>query len=131
MGIGGIVLSVIAFMIIGSFWYSGAFLGKTWQKLVGLNFDHIDKEKMIRAFVGSAGAAFIMASILSYALVLLEVENITQAMLLGLVLWIGFMGPAIFINNLYQQKPLLLNVVDGGYQLVSIITMSAILYYFI
>jgi len=46
-------------------------------------------------------------------------------------LWLGFSGTAIFVNNTYQQKPILLTVVDSGYQLVGILAMSSILYYLI
>jgi len=129
MSIGGILLSVIAFMIIGSFWYSGAFLGSVWQKLVGLSMDTMDREKMIRAVISSAIAAFIMATVLNYLMVAFEVETLTQALTFGAMIWGGFSATTMFINNMYQQKPILLNLVDGGYQLVSLLAMSAILFY--
>jgi len=129
MSIGGILLSMVAYMIIGTFWYSGAFLGKVWQKLVKLDFDKMDREKMTAAFVSSAAAAFVMASVLNYLMVEFEVSTIVQAVILGGMLWLGFSGTSIFVNNMYQQKPMLLTLVDGGYQLVSLLAMSVILYY--
>ena len=131
MSIGGILLSMVAYMIIGTFWYSGAFLGKVWQKLVKLDFDKMDREKMTAAFVSSAAAAFVMASVLNYLMVEFEVSTTVQALSLGGMLWLGFSGTSIFVNNMYQQKPLLLTLVDGGYQLAGILTMSSILYYLI
>ena len=131
MSIGGIMLSVVAFMIIGSFWYSGAFLGKKWKKLVNLDFDSMDREKMIAAVMSSAVAAFIMASVLNYLMVEFEVSTLTQALTLGAMVWIGFSATTMFVNNMYQQKPLMLNLVDGGYQLASLLSMSVILYFLI
>jgi len=131
MSIGGILLSVVAYMLIGTFWYSGAFLGKIWQKLVKLDFDKMDREKMTAAFVSSAAAAFVMASALNYLMVEFEVSTLIQALSLGGTLWLGFSGTSIFVNNMYQQKPILLTLVDGGYQLVNLLAMSAILFYLI
>ncbi|PIZ61938.1 hypothetical protein COY16_05655 [Candidatus Roizmanbacteria bacterium CG_4_10_14_0_2_um_filter_39_13] len=131
MSIGGILLSVVSYMIIGSFWYSGAFLGKVWQKLVGLNMDTMDKDKMIKAVISSAIAAFIMATVLNYFIVEFEVETLIQALIFGAMVWVGFSATTILITNSYQQKPILLTLVDGGYQLVSLLAMSAIQFYLI
>ena len=131
MSIGGILLSVIAYMIIGSFWYSGAFLGKTWQKLVSPNFDKMDREKLIAAVVSSAAAAFVMASVLNYLMIEFEVSTIVQALSFGGMLWLGFSATSIFVNNMYQQKPVRLTLVDSGYQLVSLLAMSVIQFYLI
>lgn len=131
MYIGILILSVIAYMILGFLWYAPFAFGKRWMNLTGKGMDAMDKEKMTMVFGLSALGALIQAIILSYLMVQFNVKNLNQAIILSTMLGVGFSFPAILTNNLYQQKKIELTFIDAGYQIAGIVLMGVILFFFL
>lgn len=130
MLIGGILLAVIANMIIGTIYYSPFVLGKPWVKLTGAGPDNMKKDQMIFLMAGGALLALLNAGIIALLMPQYEVSSYSQALLFGGILWVGFIMPTIFLNNMYQMKSMKLSLIDSGFQLVSILAMSVIVYLF-
>ena len=130
MILGGVLLAVLANLILGTIYYSPAFLGKPWVKLTGTGPEKMKKDQIIFLMAGGALLALLNAGILALLMPQYEVSSYYQALLFGGILWLGFMMPTVFLNNMYQMKPILLSVIDSGFQLVSILAMSVILYVF-
>ncbi len=131
MVLGGVLLAVLANLILGTIYYSPAVLGKPWIRLTGAGPDKMKKDQMIFLIAGGALLALFNAGILALLMPQYEVSSYYQALLFGGILWFGFMMPTIVMNNMYQMKPIQLSVIDSGFQLVSILTMSVILYLFL
>lgn len=129
MNIGGIILAVIAYIILGMFWYSPVLFGNVWMKVTGVNPEKTDKEKMNLIYGISALAALITASVLDYLQLQFDVQSISQAFFLGFVLWFGFTFTSTMVNNMYQGKQKALTIIDAGYQLTTVLVMSIILYF--
>lgn len=129
MNIGGIILSVIAYILIGMFWYSQLLFGNLWSKLTNIKPEKIDKEKMNITYGVSAFACLLTAVILDFLQTQFDVQTLAQALFLGFVLWFGFTFTSTLVNNMYQSKQFMLTVIDSGYQLVTILVMSIILYF--
>ena len=128
---GGVLLSILANMILGTIYYSPFVLGKPWVKLTSAGPDKMKKDQMIFIMAGGAFLALLNAGILAFLMPQYEVSSYYQALLFGGTIWLGFLMPTIFLNNMYQMKPILLSVIDSGFQLISILAMSMILYLFI
>lgn len=124
-------MAVLANLILGTIYYSPAVLGKPWIRLTGAGPDKMKKDQMIFLIAGGALLALFNAGILALLMPQYEVSSYYQALLFGGILWFGFMMPTIVMNNMYQMKPIQLSVIDSGFQLVSILTMSVILYLFL
>lgn len=131
MLVGGIALAIIANMIIGALYYSPVFALNLWKKLIPKKQKDGNPDGMIVLLLGSAIMSFISAVVLVILMPQFEISSVAQSALFGFLLWLGFSMPAIAVNNMYQQNPWLLTVVDAGYQLLGIVTMSVILYLFI
>lgn len=122
----------ILHMIIGMLWYSPALFGRAWAGFMG--FDLTDKaawkEKQaaakpayILSFIGALITALALKLIFQATLI----SHIGPALLVGILLWLGFTGPMMLNTTLFSEKPVKLWMIDSFYYLVSIILMSMIL----
>lgn len=129
MNIGGIILAVISYIIIGMFWYSPVLFGTVWMKVTGVKPEKTDKEKMNMLYGLSAFSALITATILEYLQIEFDVQSLAQALFLGFVLWLGFTFTSTMVNNMFQGKKKAVTIIDSGYHLTTVMVMSVILYF--
>lgn len=125
-----ILAAAVAAMAIGSFWYSMAFFGKEWMKLVGLTQKTIEmqkKEGMGKTygimFIGALVMAYVLAVIVSLA----ASTTIVGGVKVGVLVWLGFVATTSLGDVLFAGKSLRLWTINNGYQLVSLVFMGAIL----
>jgi hypothetical protein len=57
-------------------------------------------------------------------------DTLTTALVISLMLWIGLIAPVQFSDVVFGRKPMNLYLINTGYQLVSILIMGLILFYF-
>lgn len=117
-----ILLVAVEAMIIGMLWYGPVF-GKIWMKYMGVNpHDHKMVEKMKKesgpamacSIVGSLVTAYVLSHIVDYA----AAKTLTEGLLVGFWVWLGFCAPVIGTQVLYGNKPKGLWLVDSGYYFV-------------
>lgn len=131
-GISGQYLAIaagaVAAFVIGMLWYAVLF-GKTWAQ--GQGFSE-QKLKELQASAPVAGAvSFVGYLVTGYILCLLfqrlAVTELQGALQLTFLLWLGFPAMIGLMNSLYTGKPLVVYLIDVGYQLVYLLTMAALL----
>ena len=87
------------------------------------------KKKMhLLAFIALLGS-MLAAYVLRYFVVMISVYNISGAVQLAFLFWIGFIAPAMLGIVLWEQKPVTLYLINSVYWLVALISMSIILLY--
>lgn len=131
MGYLAILLSALASMIIGSLWY-GPLFGKTWMKLQGVTKEQIAKGKkmnMTPYYVAAFIMSLLTAYVLEWLINALNVSSISGALLLGVLLWLGFYVTTLSSSVLWEGKPFKLFLLNIGYGLVLFLAISAILFY--
>jgi hypothetical protein len=92
-----VLVAAIASTVLGMLWYSPFLFGGLWLKLSGIKLKKVKKAK------DPAGAA------------------------VGIWLWLGFMAVATLNQVLWEGKPLKLYILNNAYNLLSLMTMGAIL----
>ncbi|MDO8563777.1 MAG: DUF1761 domain-containing protein [Nanoarchaeota archaeon] len=126
-----ILLCALASMVIGSLWY-GPLFGKTWMKLSGMTKEQIAKGKKMN-MTPYYFAAFIMSLLTAYVLEwlinALNVPSISGALLLGVLVWLGFYVTTLSSSVLWEGKPFKLYLLNISYGLVLFLAISAILFY--
>lgn len=121
-----IAVLVVAFipLIIGTFWYSKLAFGSIWMKLEGLK-EEPKKEpilnKIIIAYVTYVFMAYVISILVNY----LVVASVIPALILGVLVWFGFIVPAAITSYLWSvdKKPWGLYFLHIGYFLISILLM--------
>jgi hypothetical protein len=122
-----ILVAGIDGMIIGSLWY-GPIFGKLWMKEVGKTEEDLREgfnpgKTYGLAALGHLVIAFVLAFLLDYV----NAVTIIGAVMTAFWTWLGFVAATMFINHLFSGKSLKLYLLDSGYHLVVILTMSIIL----
>ncbi len=124
-----VFISAIISTGVGFVWYSPRMFAKPWMK-----YSKIDAKKLKRSqkHMGRTyGISFIATLIMAYALALcinaVLVTTIGEGLLLGSVLWLGFVATTMVTGVLFQDVPWKLFLINSGYQLASILVMSIIL----
>lgn len=105
-------------MILGMLWY-GPFFGKKWMKLMGI--DEVNKDEMQK----SAGIGYFISIItaLAYGYTMdllinsLGINNLVFAILLGLLVIIGFQLPTAVKPLLWEDKPRSLFIINFGFEI--------------
>ena len=118
-----IVAAVVKFLI-GWGWYSPALFGKQWQELNKMTAADV-QAGMVPALIAEAIGDLIMAYILArfvghYGF------GFGIGILVGFMAWLGFVATVLANQVFYERKPQQLVVINGGYILVSLVIMGAI-----
>lgn len=122
-----VFVSAVVGMIFGGIWYSLLF-GKAWAQSLGKT-----KGQLGNPWIGMAVmfvSLIVMALSLSLLMIFIDVVKVSGGIKLGIVAGIGFVAVAMLTNDVYEKRPMKLFLINAGYQVFSIIIMSAILAYF-
>jgi len=124
-----VIVSAIAYWFLGAIWFAVLF-SKPWMQL-----ENIPPEQAA-AMKGAASAfpyimSFILNLIIAFVLAqLCAWRNATTAARgasLGVLLWIGIVGPITYTTSMYEMRPLNLFLINEGYVLVGLFLMGGIL----
>ncbi len=122
-----VLVSGVAYMVLGALWYSPVLFGKSWMKLIGKSEEQVKKDfkpiNYLWAFIGSLIAAYGIARIM----VSFGGSTIRDGMIIGLVAGICFVGAAFFINDLFESRPKGLTFINVLYHLTGFIVMGIII----
>jgi len=84
-----IIVSIIYFVIL-FFWYFPSAFGNMWLKLVGKESE--PKSKIIRDTIIMIPSSFFTVLIIDIIMILAGATDIGPALLLNILLWVGFVG---------------------------------------
>ena len=123
-----VLVAAVAYFMLGAIWYSKALFGNTWLKATGINMSNTDAKK---GMGGVMAFTFLLVAITCVGLGILVhrlmLESALSGAKLGLVTGICFASTSICISYLYQSKPRVLWLIDGGYHLIGNIVAAVIL----
>jgi hypothetical protein len=121
-----ILAAGLAGWIFGAIWYTA--LSKPYQQALGLNPDDCKDQKMpmmplVVAFLG----ALVMSGVLFYLLTQMGVVGGMASAIVGLTVGVGFLATAIVVNNMFQQKPAMLTIIDAGHWTLALVVESVVI----
>ncbi len=107
-----VFVSALAYWILGAVWF-GVLFSKPWMA-----FEHITGEQ-----------AHSMNPVLPYVItfVLNLVSTAARGAALGVLVWVGFLGPVTYTTYMYEMRPRELFAINEFYPLVGLCLMGAIL----
>ncbi len=121
-----VFVSALAYWILGAVWYAVLF-AKPWMAL-----EHVTEEQAksmnpvlpyIITFVLNLLIAFVLAQICNWR----SANTAARGAALGILLWIGFLGPVTYTTYMYEMRPMQLFAINEFYPLVGLCLMGAIL----
>lgn len=123
-----IVVAGLAYFALGALWYSKLLFVTPWIRLTGVRMDDPNARKnfaqtmiisLILMIITSIGLALFLARI--------GPSSWMSGAKVGLIAGICFSATAISISYLYENRPLGLHLINGGYNLVGSVIAGIII----
>jgi hypothetical protein len=120
-----VLVSALAFFVIGSVWYSPVLFAKAWMKELGFSEEKPSTANMVKTF----GISFLLMLIMAFNLAAFIGNGMGWQFGLsaGALTGIGWVALAIGINYLYERKSFRIWLINAGYMAVSFSAMGAII----
>jgi len=99
-----IIVATLTNVILGSWWYSPAGLGKKWSKMTGVDIMKSPKQETQRAIMAVFASAIVQAFILAVVIKSLGVTNALDGAIVGIALWAGFVAATSLGDALYSRR---------------------------
>lgn len=123
-----LVAGVVIFML-GGLWYSPVMFAKRWVALQGKTMEEMSAAggSMAMMYVQAFLCALITAWVLDIVIGFLPLLDVTRALKLAAICWLGFAAATSYGTALFSGKPRALWIIDTAYNLVSFLAAAVIL----
>ncbi len=120
-----VLVSAIAYMIIGGIWYSPFVFGHAWLKEAKAKKEDLSGQG--QALIGSFIASMVMAYILGYFVAATHSTTVYYGAQVGFFCWLGFVVTTRVLGVFYSGHSWKLFLIDSGYLLVACLVMGGIM----
>ena len=121
-----IVVTGLIYFGIHMLWYFPFLFGKKWLELVGKESE--PKEKIIRDTIIMIPTSIVTILILAIILKLTNTTTILGAVIISIILWIGFVFTIGFNqSNFNDRTSIILFLIEYGFYLIGFLLASIIL----
>ena len=121
-----VFVAAIAYWLLGALWY-GVVFGARWMVLENMNMEQAKSLNPVLPYVIS----FILNILIAYSLAQIciwrNADTIGRGASVGVLLWIGFIGPITFTTYMYEMRPKELFAINQFYPLAGMVLMGAII----
>jgi hypothetical protein len=121
-----VVVSAIAYWILGAVWY-GVLFSKPWMALEHMTIEQAQSVSPVIPYLVS----FLLELLIAYSLAQLciwrNADTAGRGASVGVLMWIGFVGPISFMNYMFEMRPKELFAINEFYPLAGLVLMGAIL----
>jgi hypothetical protein len=124
-----VLVTAIAGFAVGGVWYTLLF-GRKWVALSGLTEDQLKVGAAVAyglGFICTFVMAYVMARLIDYVFRAPEDKTVPNGLLLGLLVWVGFVATTGLTNDLFGRRPLMRWLIESLHTLVVLLLMGAIL----
>ena len=125
----GLVLASLAAIGVAIIWYAPPVFGNTWQKLAKIK-DKDLKTRFAAKSVLTLVMILITAVVLKRFYVISNPQTLFEAMKVVVWLWLGFIVTYVVAGGSFEKVPYKLMLVDLVGQLLILMAMGAVLFYY-
>jgi hypothetical protein len=121
----GIIIAILVSQFIGALWYSPRFFGKAWAH--AHHFDMSKMKPLPMHYIGAFIVGIVLVVCIAAIHIMLGIASMETALVLGFLMWLGFVATSHFSGVVWAKKPLTVFMIDTGYFLVITLLTSAII----
>ncbi len=125
VNIWAILVASLVNMAVGALWYSPVLFAGPWLRMSGVKT--AEGAGRVVEYVGAYFSGLILAAILAVVLSMAGTQTLSEGLLVGVMVWLGFTAAPSFANTIFENRPFGLWGINSGYPLVSIILMTILL----
>ncbi len=120
-----VFVAAIAYWILGAIWY-GILFHKSWMALEGIPENSWRSTGLLSYFI-----SFLLNILIAYSIAQLciwrNANTAGRGASIGVLIWIGFIGPISFMNYMFEMRPRTLFAINEFYPLAGLVLMGAII----
>jgi len=121
-----VVVAAVAYWILGALWY-GVLFNKPWMALEHITVEQAQNVSPVIPYIVS----FLLELLIAYSLAQLciwrNANTAGRGASVGVLMWIGFIGPISFMNYMFEMRPRTLFAINEFYPLAGLVLMGAII----
>jgi surface polysaccharide O-acyltransferase-like enzyme len=121
-----VFVSALTYWLLGALWY-GTLFNKQWMSLENISMENAKAQSSALPYIITFVLNLLIAYVLAQLCIWRNANTAARGAALGILLWIGFVGPVTFTTNMYEMRPLQLFAINEFYALVGFSLMGAIL----
>jgi len=107
-----ILVATLVTFSVGSFWFSPALFGRTWNALREKPLDNFISPRSLGIFFA---ALLLFNGVMSYLVEMTHTFGMTSGVLMGVFVWTGFCVPAVTVISLFEKQRFLVWAITSGY----------------
>ena len=121
-----VVVAAVAYWFLGALWYAVLF-SKPWMTLEHMTEEQARSMNPILPYVITLLLNLLIAFVLAQLCLWRNATTAARGASLGILLWIGVVGPITYTTYMYEMRPFQLFAINQFYPLVGLCLMGAIL----
>ena len=121
-----IVVCAVLYWLLGALWY-GVLFSKQWMALEGITVVHANRMSATVPYIVTFVLNLVIAFALAQICVWRNANTAARGVAIGLLLWIGIVGPTTLTTYMYETRPMMLFAINEFYPLVGLCLMGGVL----
>lgn len=121
-----VVVAAVAYWLLGAVWF-GVLFGKQWMALENITPEQASTMNPVAPYIISFILNLVIAFVLAQLCAWRNANTAARGAALGIIIWIGFLGPMTYTTYMYEMRPKQLFAINEFYSLVGLCLMGAIL----
>jgi Protein of unknown function (DUF1761) len=121
-----VVVAAVVYWLLGAVWY-GFLFSKAWMDLEQLSPERAASVNLVLTYVITFVLNLVIAFVLAQICAWRNANTAARGAALGILIWIGFIGPVTYTTHMYEVRPVQLFAINEFYSLVGLALMGAIL----
>lgn len=120
----GVIVATVAAMVIGGLWY-GPLFQKSWIGYIGKSKEELRAQGGM-GYLFAALGAFATSIVMTYVTQWATVEGFGEGMLVGIVMWAGFVISTLVTGSVFEARPWGLIMINSGNSLLTFMIIGGI-----
>ncbi len=121
-----VVVSAVVYWLLGAVWY-GFLFSKPWMALEHLTEEQAKAMNPVLPYIITFALNILIAFVLAQICTWRNANTAARGASVGILLWIGFVGPMTYTTYMYEMRPMKLFAINEFYSLVGLFLMGLIL----
>ena len=121
-----VVVSAVAYWLLGALWFAVLF-GKPWMALEHFTEEQARSMNPALPYIITFALNILIAFVLAQLCIWRNANTAGRGAALGILVWIGFIGPVTYSTYMYEMRPKELFAINEFYPLVGLCLMGTIL----
>ena len=121
-----VIVAAVAYWLLGAIWY-GVVFGEAWMALEHMTEEQARSMNPVLPYVITLVLNVLIAYALAQICIWRNADTLGRGASVGVLLWIGFVGPVTFTTYMYEMRPKELYAINQFFPLAGFVLMGAIL----